>query len=105
MEQCEQHNDFCKLMGEIGANINNLTMSINTLNARIDGSFEAIAEHIRESHVYREKIIQTETVLRDYIKHQEEKEKQAMWRIGIVVTIINLLFAAVIQGVQIFFRR
>jgi len=97
-EQCEDHNKFCEMMGGIGANIVNLTSSINTLNARIDGSFDVIAEHIRESVPYRTKIDQLETVMKLHIEAEERKSKDAMWKIGITVTVISVV-VQIVAGV------
>jgi hypothetical protein len=102
VEQCADHNKFCESMGGFTANIANLTAAILALNVeiktfvdsihkRINKIEDEIAEHQKDSLPFREKIIATETVLRNFIKSQEEKERQAMWRIGIIVTIINVV--------------
>lgn len=100
--QCDEHSKMCGDMGAINANITNLTAAITTLSAqiaaisapihsRINFVESKVDKHEDESQKYREKIIITEKVLQDYMKHQDDKEKTAMWRIGITVTIITAL--------------
>jgi hypothetical protein len=108
MEQCSEHSKVCGELGGIGANITNLTSAIAMLNttianlappiyARIEAVERKLDDHEVDSHKYREKILTTESVLQAYMKHQDEKEKRAMWQIGIVVTIINLFATAIIK--------
>jgi hypothetical protein len=102
MEQCAEHANVCKDLGGISANITNLTAAVVALTAQIEILKNPIYEKINfvegkldkhedESYKYREKIILTEKVLQDYMKHQDEKEKTSMWRIGITVTIISVV--------------
>jgi hypothetical protein len=106
--QCEEHGKVCGELGSIGANINSLTAAILTLNNkidvmsspiyhRIDKIEDKVTAHENDSLKYREKIVQTEVVLREYIKHCDEREARAMWRIGIVVTLINVSVTVVVR--------
>jgi len=101
-EKCEEHSKVCGDLGGINANITNLTAAvlaltaqINTLSqpiyARINFVEEKVDKHESESAKYREKIIVTEKVLQTFMQHQDDKEKSAMWRIGITVTVINMV--------------
>lgn len=106
--QCEEHGKVCGELGSIGANINSLTAAILALNTKIDSMTtpiysridkveDKINAHEVESLKYREKIVQTEVVLREYIKHCDEREARAMWRIGIVVTLINVSVTVIVR--------
>ena len=108
MEQCADHANICKDLGGINANITNLTAAvvalstqINTLTTPIYSEINFIKgrmdKHEEEAGRYREKIVVTEKVLQDYMKHQDEKEQSAMWRIGITVTIISLVANALLK--------
>lgn len=113
METCNDHAKMCGDMGAINANITNLTAAITTLSAqiaaisapihtRINFVESKVDKHEDESQKYREKIIITEKVLQDYMKHQDEKEKTAMWRIGITVTVISVI---VQTGIGVWLKR
>ena len=75
-------------ISSVKTGIINLNEHIARLDKRINGTFDTIGEHIKESPIYRDKIGNLETEVKNIKGERLNTTKNAQWRIAIIVGII-----------------
>ena len=77
-----------EVMGALIEATNSVKESILRLDKRINGTFNIIGEHIKESPFYRGKIETLETEIKNIKEEKLNTIKNSQWRIGIIVGVL-----------------
>lgn len=75
--------------------------AVSRLDKRINGTFDTIGEHIKESPYYRGKIDVLENEIKNIKQEKNNTTKNAQWRIGIIVGLICAFPSLVMMIIQI----
>ena len=90
-----------KALGRLEEAANNLKESVERLDRRINGSFDTIANHIKESPDWRSRIIVVEEALSHIKQEKTNTQKQAQYRVGIIVGVVAGLPGAILAVLNI----
>ncbi len=84
MEPCIQAENIGALKEAAGA----LKDAVVRLDARINGTFKQIGEHISEAPDYRSKIKVLENEVKNIKEEKNNTTKASQWRVGLIVGLI-----------------
>ena len=104
MSFCEEHTKVVSNQGEIKAGIKGIRDDIKRLDNRINGTFDTIGDHIKESPEYRTKIDKMETLLGTIKQEKLNSVKASQWRIGLICGGLPTIVLIILKAIDILMR-
>ncbi len=73
----------------------NIRNDLARLDKRINGSFDTIGEHIKESPIYRGEIERLKVEVKNIKEEKNNTTKDSQWRIGLICAVPGILMALI----------
>ncbi len=84
-DSIDRFNQIMQDIGELKGFVTQIPQQYKDLNKRINGTFEAIGEHMKEAPEYRERIATVESEVKTINSSRKQNIKTSQWKTGLII--------------------